>query len=200
MLQTRKRLAVIVSVPADQQYRLFGYQTNDVAEIVLMMARIETLMTRPPAYIPPLWGKRGRSLVLPILFLVICLLPYHAMAQVDTLAVIGNTGKADSKGHIVQLTLMNIHEIAGLQLTLETSHKIIAIDSVRTTPRSNGMMAHWNRVNGKIILIDFNATHAINIGYGPVLEVFYSISADASPGMVPLKMNIINMFLYMKIL
>ena len=128
-------------------------------------------------------------LILTILFLAVCLVPHHAMAQVDTLAVIRNTGKPGSQGHRVQLTLMNIQEIAGLQLTLETSHEFLAIDSVRTTPRSSGMMPHWNRVNGKIILIDFNATHAIDTGYGPVLEVFYSVSADASPGMVPLKMK-----------
>ena len=50
------------------------------------------------------------------------------------------------------------------------------------------MMPHWNGQNGKIILVDFNARHTIDAGFGPVLEVFYSVSAKAPSGMVPLKM------------
>ena len=127
-------------------------------------------------------------MVLPFLFFTICLLPQLATAQADTLAVVGNNGKPGSQGHMVQLTLMNLREIAGVQLTVKTSHEFLAIDSVRTTARSSGMMPHWNGQNGKIILVDFNARHTINAGFGPVLEVFYSVSAKAPSGMVPLKM------------
>lgn len=124
-----------------------------------------------------------------LVFFTACLLPQRATAQADTLAVMGNKGKPGSQGQVVQLTLKNLKEIAGVQLTVETSHEFLAIDSVRTTMRSSGMMPHWNRQNGKIILVDFNATHTIDTGSGPVLEVFYSVSAKAPKGMVTLNIK-----------
>ena len=124
-----------------------------------------------------------------LVFFTACLLPQRATAQADTLEVMGNNGKPGSQGHVVQLALKNLNEIAGLQLTVETSHEFLAIDSVKTTMRSSGMMPHWNRQNGKIILVDFNAAYTIDTGSGPVLEVFFSVSAKAPKGMITLNIK-----------
>lgn len=121
--------------------------------------------------------------------LILFLAPVTVKAQTDTLAVVNASGTAGSHGNKVQLSLMNFQEVAGVQLTLTPPHASLTIDSVRTTPRSLGMMPHWNGDNGKLILIDFSATHAIDVGFGPVLEVFYSVDAEAPSGALPLKIE-----------
>ena len=124
---------------------------------------------------------------------IVLLAPVPGKAQTDTLAVVGASGTAGSHGNKVQLSLMNLQEVAGVQLTLTPAHASLTMDSVRTTPRSLGMMPHWNGDNGKLILIDFSASHAIDVGFGPVLEVFYSVDAGAPSGALPL--NIENVVL-----
>lgn len=124
-----------------------------------------------------------------ILLAGLLIFPGMTTAQIDTLAVIGTSGAPGSHGRVVQITLTNMEEIAGLQLTLSHAPEVLVIDSVRTTPRTVGMMPHWNRGNGKIILIDFSGQHKIEVGYGPVLEVVCSVKSTAAPGTVNLNIN-----------
>ena len=115
--------------------------------------------------------------------------PGMTAAQVDTLAVVGTAGAPGSHGHVVRITLTNVEEIAGLQLTLTHAPEALVIDSVRITPRTAGMTPHWNQSNGKIILIDFSAQHKIEVGYGSVIEVVCSVKSTAAPGAVVLNIN-----------
>lgn len=114
------------------------------------------------------------------------LLTDQAAAQIDTLSVIGASGAPGSRGHIVQIALMNAEPLAGLQLTLTANPDALVIDSVRTTPRTDGFTVHWNGDTGKMLLIDMTGRRTIETGFGPVLEVFYTVKPTAKPGAVAL--------------
>ncbi len=127
-----------------------------------------------------------------IMLMVLLVMPRLVIAQIDTLAVIGNTGAAGSHSRLVQIVLLNAEKIAGLQLTLTDTPNALVIDSVKTTPRSAGLTPNWNDNTQKILLVDFSGQHTIDIGSGPVLQVFYSVRSNAIPGIVNLTlMNVI---------
>ena len=117
------------------------------------------------------------------------LLTRPVMAQVDTLSIVGGVVSPESSGNLASVRLMNMETVAGVQLTVGVSRDRVSVDSVRVSPRSSGMSVHWNAKNGKVILIDFSAVNAIEPGFGPIMELFYTTESASEPGSISLIVN-----------
>lgn len=111
---------------------------------------------------------------------------FPAEGQTDTLTVHRAAGKPGERV-LVPITLTNTGTIAGLQMKLQSASKALAIDSLMTTARTQGMQIHWNPANGTIIMIDLSMKHMIAAGYGPILNARYRIDAAAQPDSVRIK-------------
>ena len=71
-----------------------------------------------------------------------------------------------SSDNVVGVDLTNKVPVKGVQFTIEG----VKVNEVRTTSRTEGFLAEFNEINGKVILLSLSG-NMIEQGTGPILEI-----------------------------
>lgn len=95
--------------------------------------------------------------------------PNVAKDEESTLKIVAGSDNA------VGVDLTNKVPVKGVQFTIEG----VKVNDVRTTSRTEGFLAEFNKENGKVILLSISG-NKIDQGTGPILEIVCDKADSAS--------------------
>ena len=105
-----------------------------------------------------------------------------ALASANTLKVVSAAGKPGTSGNIISIDLSNALAVRGLQFIITDAPNVLTAKQIKTTSRTTGFTIAFNDQGDKGILVSLYSVSkaAISAGQGPILQISYDISSQAS--------------------
>lgn len=117
-------------------------------------------------------------------------LTFVASEPLPILMPIFSEAAAGASAHVVDIALVNLDDLGGVDFTIESDPDVITLDSLRTAGRVSFAAvdnADTNGETGAVTVAIFDQGGApITAGQGTIIEVFVSVAADAPAGPTPL--------------